>query len=55
MNNELIRRINEFNWQRVFSNTNISKEMDIINSIILNILSNFILDEFVVCVDKDPL
>ena len=28
--------------------------MDIFNSTILNILSNFILHEFVVCDDKDP-
>ena len=52
-NTELIRRaINEFNWQRVFLNTNVNEKVD--NSTILNILSNFIPHEFVVCDDKDP-
>ena len=52
-NTELIRRaIDEFNWQRVFLNTNVNEKVD--NSTILNILSNFIPHEFVVCDDKDP-
>ena len=54
-NTELIRRaINEFNWQRVFLNTNVNEKVDIFNSTILNILSNFIPHEFLVCDDKDP-
>ena len=55
-NTELIRQaINEFNWQRVFLNTNVNEKMDIFKSTILNILSNFIPQEVVVCDDKDPL
>ena len=55
-NTELIRRaINEFNWQRAFLNTNVNEKVDIFNSTILNILSNFIPHEIVVCDDKDPL
>ena len=54
-NTELIRRaINEFNWQRVFLNTNVNEKVDIFNSTILNILINFIPHESVVCDDKDP-
>ena len=54
-NTELIRRaINEFNWQRVFLNTNVNEKVDIFNSTILNIFSNFILHISVVCDDKDP-
>ena len=53
-NTELIRRaINEFNCQRVFLNTNVNEKMDIFKSTILNILSNFIPHEVVVCDDKD--
>ena len=54
-NTELFRRaINEFNWQRSFLNTNANEKVDIFNSTILNILSNFIPHEFLVCDDKDP-
>ena len=54
-NTGLIRReINEFNWQRVILSANVNEKVDIFNSTILNILSNFIPHEFVVCDDKDP-
>ena len=54
-NTEVIRRaINEFNWQRAFLNTSINEKVYIFNSTILNILSNFIPHEYVVCDDKDP-
>ena len=54
-NTELIRRaVNEFNWQRAFLNNNVNEKVDIFNSTILNILSNFIPQEFVVCDDKAP-
>ena len=52
---ELNRRaINEFNWQCAFLNTNVNEKVDIFNSTIPNILSNFIPHEFVVCDDKHP-
>ena len=52
---ELIRRaINEFQWQRAFLNTNVNEKVNIFNSTILNILSNFIPHEIEVCDDKDP-
>ena len=52
---KLIRRaINEFNWQRTFLNTNVNEKVEIFNSAILNILSNFIPHEFAVCDHKHP-
>ena len=52
---KLIRRaINEFNWQRTFLNTNVNEKVEIFNSAILNILSNFIPHEFTVCDHKHP-
>ena len=54
-NTRLIRRaIKEFNWERAFSNTNVNEKVDIFNRTILNILSNFIPHEIIVCNDKDP-
>ena len=35
-------------------NTNVNEKVDIFNSTILSIPSNFIPHEFVVCYDKDP-
>ena len=54
-NTGLIRRpIKEFNWERAFSNTSVNEKVDIFNRTILNILSNFIPHEIIVCDDKDP-
>ena len=54
-NTRLIRRvIKEFNWDKAFSNTNVNEKVDIFNRTILNILSNFISHETIVCNDKDP-
>ena len=48
------RTIKECNWERAFSNTNVNEKVDILNRTILNILSNFIPHETIVCNDKDP-
>ena len=54
-NTGLIRRaIKEFNWERAFSNTSVNEKVNIFNRTILNILSNFILHEIIVCNEKDP-
>ena len=54
-NTGLIRRaIKEFNWERAFSNISVNEKVDIFNRTILNILSNFIPHEIIVCDDKDP-
>ena len=53
-NTGLIRRaIKEFNWERAFSNTSVNEKVDIFNRTVLDILSNFIPHEIIVCDDKD--
>ena len=46
--------IKEFNWERAFSDTSVNEKIDIFNRTILNILSNFMQHEIIVCDDKDP-
>ena len=54
-NSELIRRtISNFKWDRAFLNTNVNEKVSIFTSTIMNILSNFIPHETIVCDDKDP-
>ena len=54
-NTELIRpAITDFNWDRAFLNTNVNDKVSIFSNTILNILSNFIPHETIVCDDKDP-
>ena len=54
-NRELIRRvISNFNWDRAFLNTNMNEKVSIFTSTAMNILSNFIPHETIVCDDKDP-
>ena len=54
-NTELIRRATtDFNWDRAFLNTNVNEKVSIFSSTRLNILSNFIPHETIVCDDKDP-
>ena len=48
------KQLNGFNWTRAFSNTSVNKKVNIFNSTILNILSNFIPHEMLTCDDKDP-
>ena len=48
------RAIKGFNWERAFLNTSVNEKVDIFNITILNILSNFIPHEIVVCNNKDP-
>ena len=54
-NVDLIRRsINEFDWDRAFANKHVHEKVFIFNKTVLNVLSNFIPHEVVVCDDKDP-
>ena len=54
-NTELNRRaVHEFNWQRAFSNLNINERVSFFNKNNLNIVSNFIPHETVICNDRDP-
>ena len=51
---ELIRRaVHEFNWKRAFSNLNIKERVSFFDKTILNIESNFIPHETVICDDRD--
>ena len=54
-NTDLIKRaIEKFDWQRAILNTSVNKKVVIFNNTVLNILSNFIPHETIVCDDKDP-
>ena len=54
-NVDLIRRsMNEFDWDRGFANKHVNENVLIFNKTVLNVLSNFILHEAIVCDDKDP-
>ena len=48
------RSITDFNWDRVFLNTNVNEKASIFSNTILNIASNVILSETIICDDKDP-
>ena len=53
---DLIRRaISKFNGEKAFYKTNVNKKVSIFNETILNILSNYIPHETLICDDKDPL
>ena len=54
-NVDLIRRsMNEFDWDRGFANKHVNENVLIFNKTVLNVLSNFILHEVIVCDNKDP-
>ena len=54
-NDDLIRRaINQFNWERAFKNKNVDEKILTFNKTDMNILSNFIPHELIVCDDKHP-
>ena len=53
-NDDLIRRvINQFNWERASENKNVDEVLTF-NKTVMNILSNFIPHELIVCDEKDP-
>ena len=49
------RAIDIFDWDRAFVSTNLNEKVFVLNKTILNIISNFILDEPLTVHDKDPL
>ena len=54
-NIELIRRaIYNFDWNRAVDSVSLYMQVSIFNDTILNIVSNFILDETIICNDRDP-
>ena len=53
---DLIRRaLNDFNWERAFSNANVNEKVYIFSKSVLNVLSNFIPHESILCNYKDLL
>ena len=53
-NVDLIRRsINEFDWDRASANKHVDEKVLIFDKTVLNVLSNFIPHEIIVCGDKD--
>ena len=50
----LRRCIDSFNWEHIFSNINIDKQVETFNSTFLNIVSNYIPNEVITIDDKDP-
>ena len=48
------RSINEFDWDRAFANKHVDEKVLIFNITVLNVLSNLIPHEVIVCDDKDP-
>ena len=53
---DLIRRaLNDFNWEKAFSNSNNNEKVCIFNKSIINVLSNVIPRKTILCHDKDPL
>ena len=48
------RAIELFNWNQVFSNINVDKQVDIFNSTLLNIFQNFVPNEKIVINERDP-
>ena len=54
-NADLVKQvINNFNWGKFFSNTNINEKVSLSNKTLLNILSNYIPHETIICDDKYP-
>ena len=48
------RALNDFIWQRAFSNANVNEKICIFNKSVLNVLIIFIPYETMLCDDKDP-
>ena len=51
----MIRKaISQFNWDKAFSNSNVNEKVCIFSHTILNILSNFVSHEYIMCDDREP-
>ena len=54
-NIELIRQaIDDFDWNRALDNSSLNRQVSIFKDTILNIISNFIPHETIICDDRDP-
>ena len=52
--NLIQRSINNFDWKRAFRNLSINEQVELFNTTLLNIFSNFIPHETIKCNPKDP-
>ena len=43
-----------FNWEKLFQNKNIHDQLKSFNETIVNIVSNYISNKFIICNEKDP-
>ena len=43
------------NWERLFNNKNINKQVSILNQTILNVFSNYVPNKYITIDDKDPI
>ena len=48
------KAIEMFNWEKLFQNKNIHDQLKLFNETIVNIVSNYIPNKFIICNDKDP-
>ena len=48
------KAIEMFNWEKLFQNKNIHDQLKLFNETIVNIVSNYIPNKFIICHDKDP-
>ena len=48
------KALNDFNWERAFTNTNVTDKICTFNKLFLNVLSNFIPHVSILRDDKDP-
>ena len=46
--------LNMINWNKLFSNANVEKQVNILNHTLFNIFSNFVRIKFITVHDKDP-
>ena len=51
----MIRKaVSQFSWDKTFLNSNVNEKVYIFSHTILNVLSNFISREYIMCDDRDP-
>ena len=50
----ITRSIDEFSWERCFTNASENNKVHMFNRTIKNIMSNYIPHETIICDDRDP-
>ena len=52
--NQSVKQLKCFNWEKLFQNKNIHDQLKMFNETIVDIVSNYIPNNFIICDDKDP-